>query len=74
MSSRARARLTVATVAVATTALLAPSQVGARPPSAVGLATVEVTGTAIQLEASDGDVFDWAVPWDVWVTLSGKNS
>ena len=35
---------------------------------------VEVTGTAIQLEASDGDVFDWAVPWDVWVTLSGKNS
>ncbi len=35
---------------------------------------VEVTGTNVQLGPSDGDIFDWAVPWDVWVTLSGKNS
>jgi lipoprotein-anchoring transpeptidase ErfK/SrfK len=35
---------------------------------------VEVTGTSVQLGPSDGDIFDWAVPWDTWVTLSGKNS
>lgn len=34
---------------------------------------VEVTGTDVALSAADGDVFDWAVPWEEWVTLSGKN-
>lgn len=35
---------------------------------------VEVTGTDVQLSAEDGDNYDWAVPWDQWVTMSGKNA
>ena len=31
---------------------------------------VEVTGTSIQLSYSDGDIWDWAVPWDEWVAMS----
>ncbi len=31
---------------------------------------VEVTGTNVQLGPSDGDIFDWAIPWSQWVTLS----
>lgn len=35
---------------------------------------VEVTGTDVQLSAEDGDLYDWAIPWDKWVTMSGKNA
>jgi len=35
---------------------------------------VEVTGTNVELGPSDGDIFDWAVSWDTWVSLSGKNN
>jgi lipoprotein-anchoring transpeptidase ErfK/SrfK len=31
---------------------------------------VEVTGTSIQLSYSDGDIWDWAVDWDTWVSMS----
>jgi lipoprotein-anchoring transpeptidase ErfK/SrfK len=31
---------------------------------------VEVTGTRIQLSYADGDIWDWAVPWDEWVSMS----
>jgi lipoprotein-anchoring transpeptidase ErfK/SrfK len=31
---------------------------------------VEVTGTSIDLSYSDGDIWDWAVPWDEWVAMS----
>ncbi len=31
---------------------------------------VEVTGTSIELSYSDGDIWDWAVPWDEWVSMS----
>ena len=31
---------------------------------------VEITGTSIQLSAADGDVYDWAIPWSKWVTMS----
>src|SRR3984885_2094398 len=31
---------------------------------------VEVTGSSIQLSYSDGDIWDWAVPWDTWVGMS----
>lgn len=31
---------------------------------------VEVTGTSVQLSPADGDIFDWAVPWDEWTALS----
>ncbi len=31
---------------------------------------VEVTNTAIQLSAADGDIYDWALPWSEWQALS----
>jgi len=31
---------------------------------------VEVTGTRIQLSYSDGDIWDWAVPWEEWKSMS----
>ncbi|MDT7553673.1 MAG: hypothetical protein QOI16_2209 [Pseudonocardiales bacterium] len=31
---------------------------------------VEITGTPVQLSAVDGDVYDWAVPWDKWTAMS----
>jgi hypothetical protein len=31
---------------------------------------VEVTGTSIELSYSDGDLWDWAVDWDTWVSMS----
>ena len=31
---------------------------------------VEVAGTRLELSYSDGDIWDWAVPWDEWVAMS----
>jgi len=31
---------------------------------------VEITGTAVPLSAADGDVYDWAIPWDQWTKMS----
>ena len=31
---------------------------------------VEVTGTSIQLSYSDGDIWDWAVDWHDWTSMS----
>jgi lipoprotein-anchoring transpeptidase ErfK/SrfK len=31
---------------------------------------VEITGTSVELSAEDGDIYDWAIPWDEWLTLS----
>jgi lipoprotein-anchoring transpeptidase ErfK/SrfK len=31
---------------------------------------VEVTGSPIPLSGADGDIYDWAVPWDQWTALS----
>jgi hypothetical protein len=31
---------------------------------------VEVTGTTIQLSYSDGDIWDWAVDWPTWQSMS----
>lgn len=31
---------------------------------------VEVTGSSIELSYADGDIWDWAVPWDTWVSMS----
>lgn len=31
---------------------------------------VEVTGTSIQLSYADGDIWDWAVDWNEWKTMS----
>jgi lipoprotein-anchoring transpeptidase ErfK/SrfK len=35
---------------------------------------VEVTGTRIQLSYSDGDIWDWAVPWEEWKAMSAISS
>ncbi len=31
---------------------------------------VEVTGTSVQLSASDGDMYDYTIPWSEWQSLS----
>ncbi len=31
---------------------------------------VEVTGTSIALSAADGDIYDWTIDWDTWLTMS----
>lgn len=31
---------------------------------------VEVTGTRIPLSYADGDIWDWAVPWEEWTAMS----
>jgi lipoprotein-anchoring transpeptidase ErfK/SrfK len=31
---------------------------------------VEVTGSSIQLSYTDGDIWDWAVDWDTWLSMS----
>lgn len=31
---------------------------------------VEVTGTRIDLSYADGDIWDWAVPWEEWKSMS----
>jgi lipoprotein-anchoring transpeptidase ErfK/SrfK len=31
---------------------------------------VEVTGTSIELSYADGDLWDWAISWDEWVSMS----
>ncbi|MFR9801183.1 L,D-transpeptidase [Pseudonocardia sp. RS010] len=31
---------------------------------------VEVTGSSVPLSARDGDIYDWAVPWDEWKAMS----
>ena len=35
---------------------------------------VEVTGTSIDLSYADGDIWDWAVPWDEWASMSALSS
>jgi len=31
---------------------------------------VQVTGTSVPLSAADGDIYDWAIPWNQWTTKS----
>ncbi len=35
---------------------------------------VEVTGTSIQLSYADGDIWDWAVDWDEWKSMSALSA
>ena len=35
---------------------------------------VEVTGTSIALSYADGDLWDWAVSWDEWKSMSALSS
>jgi lipoprotein-anchoring transpeptidase ErfK/SrfK len=34
---------------------------------------VEVTGSRIAMSPADGDIYDWTVPWDKWVSMSALN-
>ncbi len=34
---------------------------------------VEVTGTSIELSYADGDIWDWAVDWDKWQSMSATS-
>ena len=31
---------------------------------------VEVVGTSVKLSPSDGDIYDWAIPWSTWTKMS----
>lgn len=31
---------------------------------------VDVIGTSVKLGPSDGDIYDWAIPWSTWKTMS----
>jgi hypothetical protein len=31
---------------------------------------VEVTGSNVPMSPADGDIYDWTVPWDKWVSMS----
>ncbi|MET0965011.1 MAG: Ig-like domain-containing protein [Nakamurella sp.] len=33
---------------------------------------VEVSGTSVPLSAADGDIYDWSIPWDEWLTMSAS--
>ncbi len=35
---------------------------------------VEVSGTSIELSYADGDIWDWAVPWEEWTSMSALSS
>jgi lipoprotein-anchoring transpeptidase ErfK/SrfK len=35
---------------------------------------VEVTGTSIELSYADGDLWDWAISWDEWVSMSALSA
>ncbi|MGB3772606.1 MAG: Ig-like domain-containing protein [Rhodococcus sp. (in: high G+C Gram-positive bacteria)] len=35
---------------------------------------VEVTGTRIDLSAADGDIYDWAVDWPTWQSMSAMSA
>ncbi|MFB9743173.1 Ig-like domain-containing protein [Pseudonocardia sulfidoxydans] len=35
---------------------------------------VEVTGSSVKLSAADGDVYDWALDWSTWTSMSALSS
>lgn len=49
---------------------LSPASAKAYYNSAIYGDPVEVSGTSVQLSPKDGDIFDWAVSWPVWTSLS----
>ncbi len=49
---------------------LSPSDAQAYFPTALYGDPVEVTGTSIDLSAADGDIYDWAIDWPTWQSMS----
>jgi hypothetical protein len=34
---------------------------------------VEVTRSNVAMSAADGDIYDWSVSWDKWVSMSARH-
>ncbi|MFE3544104.1 Ig-like domain-containing protein [Nocardia sp. NPDC059177] len=49
---------------------LSPADAQAYFPTARYGDPVEVTGTSIDLSAADGDIYDWAIDWPTWQSMS----
>jgi lipoprotein-anchoring transpeptidase ErfK/SrfK len=49
---------------------LSPSDAQAYFPTALYGDPVEVTGTSIALSQADGDIYDWAIDWPTWQSMS----
>ncbi|WP_229683889.1 L,D-transpeptidase [Nocardia camponoti] len=49
---------------------LSPSDAQAYFPTALYGDPVEVTGTRIDLSQADGDIYDWAIDWPTWQSMS----
>ncbi|GEM29895.1 L,D-transpeptidase [Nocardia neocaledoniensis NBRC 108232] len=49
---------------------LSPSDAQAYFPTALYGDPVEVTGTSIALSQADGDIYDWALDWPTWQSMS----
>ncbi|MFC8382509.1 Ig-like domain-containing protein [Nocardia sp. NPDC057272] len=49
---------------------LSPGDAQAYFPTALYGDPVEVTGTSIELSQADGDVYDWALDWPTWKSMS----
>ncbi|WP_420107350.1 L,D-transpeptidase [Nocardia asteroides] len=49
---------------------LSPSDAQAYFPTALYGDPVEVTGTSIALSQADGDIYDWALDWSTWQSMS----
>ncbi|MFR9753807.1 L,D-transpeptidase [Nocardia sp. 004] len=53
---------------------LSPADAKAYFPTALYGDPVEVTGTSIPLSAADGDLYDWAIDWPTWQSMSALPS
>lgn len=51
---------------------LSPASAKAYYQTAIYGDPVEVSGTSVKLSPKDGDIFDWAVSWPVWTSLSNR--
>ncbi|MFC6013641.1 L,D-transpeptidase [Nocardia lasii] len=49
---------------------LSPADAQAYFPTALYGDPVEVTGTSIELSQADGDIYDWAIDWETWKSMS----
>ncbi|MFE1593721.1 Ig-like domain-containing protein [Nocardia sp. NPDC058705] len=49
---------------------LSPADAQAYFPTARYGDPVEVTGTSIELSQADGDIYDWAIDWSTWQSMS----
>ncbi|MEU4418057.1 Ig-like domain-containing protein [Nocardia salmonicida] len=53
---------------------LSPGDAQAYFPTALYGDPVEVTGTSIELSQADGDIYDWAIDWPTWTSMSALSA